>query len=436
MASTHTSEQELLQLAEAFNTFNLVSSQLEASYSSLEQRMSDMRRQLRDANQGRRAEAQNKRLIAQRLRDILEALPGGVVVIDRRGGVTECNSRARGWMDGLTVGANWQDLSEKLFETQLTEHGDLVLADGRRLIVTQQNDMADGGSILLLTDITEQRRVDEVLVRHQRLATLGETLATLAHQVRTPVTSALLYSSTAIDPNIPEEKRCELIRNAIGCLSDLEALISDMLEFAGGHAAKEDGKVVLSELLACVERDVRPMLQGEQILNVIVPTQPCWVRGNHVAMASAVQNLVVNALQAAGEAAVVNVSVAMGKPQSLYTASLTANSAPERTSVKNSAQPNPRQEFAQATMNKAAQQQLQINVSDNGPGVPTKDAEKIFEPFHTSRSGGTGLGLAVARSVIRAHQGDIHVAANSRGGATFTVTLPIASTVSAEDANT
>ena len=66
-----------------------------------------------------------------------------------------------------------------------------------------------------------------------------------------------------------------------------------------------------------------------------------------------------------------------------------------------------------------------ISVSDNGPGVAAKQVEKIFEPFVSLRSDGTGLGLAVVRSVAKAHGGDIGLTENSRKGATFTLQLPL-----------
>jgi signal transduction histidine kinase len=67
---------------------------------------------------------------------------------------------------------------------------------------------------------------------------------------------------------------------------------------------------------------------------------------------------------------------------------------------------------------------VQIAVADSGPGVPADLRSRIFEPFFTTRAGGTGLGLAVARHIMQAHGGTIHVEDNDGGGARFLLSVP------------
>jgi two-component system sensor histidine kinase PilS (NtrC family) len=71
------------------------------------------------------------------------------------------------------------------------------------------------------------------------------------------------------------------------------------------------------------------------------------------------------------------------------------------------------------------QEMIVISISDNGPGVPEDNREKIFEPFYTTRADGTGLGLAIARQTVREHRGTIAVDAGRLGGARFTIQLPL-----------
>jgi two-component system sensor histidine kinase FlrB len=386
MPAPQSTDHELLQLAEAFDTFNLVSTQLEASYSSLESRIAEMRRQLRAADALRRAETHSKQRLADRMRSVLEALPGAVVVLDGEGSVTDCNTAAREWLPGLDKGVRWSSLSESAFAAELSEQGDLVLRDGRHLTLTKRSLGAGRERILLFMDVTEQRRLDEVLARHRRLAMLGEMVATVAHQIRTPVTSALLYSSTAMQPGIDAAKRAGFIEKSIACLSDLEALIKDMLMFAGGYAATAESKVAVADVLRRVEDAVRPLVTADQALSVAIPKGEVFVRGNAEALASAIQNLVVNALQMSGPSASVWLS---------------------------------------AAVEQAASGQLLIRIADNGPGIAEPDIERVFEPFFSRRANGTGLGLAVARSIVRAHQGDLTAANGTRGGAVFSVRLPL-----------
>jgi two-component system sensor histidine kinase FlrB len=410
MSVSVNSDRELQQLAEAFNTFNVVSSQLEASYSSLEHRMTELRAQLASAREQRRAVTADNAILEQRITGILDALPGGVVVIDKRGRVTNANRRARSWLPGLEPGVDWQQLSSAVFETEVSEHGDLVLRNGQRFIVTKEP--ASGGEdIILFTDVTEQRQVDEVLARHRKLAGFGEMLATLAHQMRTPITAALLYASSAREQTRDAARRELLLGKAIGCLSDLETLISDMLTFARGNTARGEEFIDVAELLNEVEQSVEPLRAASQTLTFATPDSGVRVRGNPRVLASAIENLVVNALQCAGRSACVRVSAAVHDEMR------------DRDYGENAV--NPKTSFAENSVNVGSKRRVCIEVRDNGPGVPAGDERRIFEPFFSGRADGTGLGLAAARSIIRAHRGNLELVSSPETGACFTISLPL-----------
>lgn len=234
---------------------------------------------------------------------------------------------------------------------------------------------------------TRRRKVDAALSRHQRLAALGEMAATLAHQIRTPLSAALLYTSNAANPAIPQPRRDELLSRAIGCLNSLEQLVGDMLGFARG-AVSSKLPVDLADLAAATENAAVALLRPGQKLEVHPAPADAVVCGNREALLGTLLNLVTNGLQAAGPSAVVSVSF-----------SVSGNTA-------------------------------ELRVSDNGPGVPPGLHNRIFEPFFTSRSDGTGLGLAVVKSVARAHGGDVHVENISPQGASFILRLPLSTTLS------
>ena len=230
-----------------------------------------------------------------------------------------------------------------------------------------------------------ERQLDAVLTRHQRLAALGEMAATLAHQIRTPLSAALLYASNAANGALPAQRRDELLDRAIGCLNNLEQLVSDMLGFARGATAS-DAPVALTDINLAIANASPALLRPGQHLNVAPTPDAAVVCGNREALVGAVLNLVTNGLQAAGAAAVVDVDSRIDG------------------------------RFAE------------IRVADNGPGVPMALRERIFEPFFTSRPDGTGLGLAVVRSVAEAHGGEIHVTGvdDDIAGACFVLRLPLA----------
>lgn len=381
-------EQDLQALKQAFDIFNEVSGQLGSSWRDLEQQVSKLQSQLATAQDERRREAERNERLARRLGTVLETLPGGLVVLDENNRVNEVNSVARGMFGDELEGTAWADVAQRAFAGRSSGQGDYLLADGRRLSLAQQSldsagDGASGsGRVMLFSDITEQRKIESLFERHRRLASMGEMAAALAHQVRTPLSSALLYASNATRADLTDAYRMGLLDKSIVCLRDLEQLVSDMLNFARG-ASYVDAEFTLDELLATLGTSVAPVLDSEQTMTIATAPRSLNLNGNREALAGALINLVRNALQAAGPDAHVVVSAA----------------------IENS---------------KAC-----ISVSDNGPGVAADQVEKIFEPFVSLRSDGTGLGLAVVRSVARAHGGDISLTSNGPDGATFMLSLPL-----------
>jgi two-component system sensor histidine kinase FlrB len=218
------------------------------------------------------------------------------------------------------------------------------------------------------------------LTRQQRLLTLGELAAGLAHQIRTPLATALLYASqmTLADRSLEDQARCA--GKTVQSLKQLDRLVNDMLAFAHGGAARET--VSVSALLEQVAQWLRPALRQGIRLTIRTQAPELSVRANAPSLVSAVLNLATNALQAAG----------------------------------------PELELT-LLARRAGEDRAQIIVSDNGPGVPAHIRERIFEPFFTTRARGNGIGLAIVKSVIEAHRGSVCLA-DSGCGATFIIDLP------------
>jgi two-component system sensor histidine kinase FlrB len=217
---------------------------------------------------------------------------------------------------------------------------------------------------------------------------MGELAAGLAHQIRTPLAAALLYASQMTLPGRNTEDLARCAERTVGSLKQLDKLVNDMLAFAHGGAARE--VVSVSALLEQVAQWLRPALRRGVRLTIRTQAPDLTVRANAPSLVSAVLNLATNALQAAA-------------------ADLDLELLARRT----------------------AGGRAQIVVSDNGPGVPAHIRERIFEPFFTTRALGNGIGLAVVRSVVEAHQGSVFLAESAHGapdgtpgGATFIIDIP------------
>lgn len=228
----------------------------------------------------------------------------------------------------------------------------------------------------------EQRQLAELTRRNQRLAAMGEMAASLAHQIRTPLSAALLYAGNAARSGLEPARREQLLARTIDCLHDLEQLVGDMLQFTR-ESSRDAGRLTLDELLDTVERSATALLGAGQQLTVARPRRPLRLAGNREALAGALLNLVANALQAAGETARIRLDA------------------------------------------RVASHRLQLRVRDNGPGMDAELRQRIFEPFFTTRPSGTGLGLAVVRSVAEDHDGTIAVESSGPGGTTFLLELPL-----------
>lgn len=314
---------------------------------------------------------------------ILEALPVGVLLLGADGEVQQANRAAIHLLGDPVVGESWAGLRARADASTSARDGDLVLADGRRLEVAQQALASRPGRLLMLSDVTEKRRISSLLDRHRRLAATSEMAAVLAHQVRTPLSASLLYVSNAGREDLPAGQRRELLDKAVACLHELGQLVEEMLQFARGSAVP-DQRFTLDALLDSVETALGGILQPGQSIEISRAQEPVPIAGNRETLAGALLNLATNALAAAGAAARLRIIA------------------------------------------HASRLQAELSVVDNGPGIDDRLAARIFEPFFTSRPDGTGLGLAVARSIARAHHGDIVLADGRPGHTTFVLRLPVA----------
>src|SRR5579871_1652424 len=360
------------ELKAAFHAFGSVSEQLSAAFEALGRQVAQLREELRDAHAGRAH-------LAHRLAALIEALPGGVLVLDERGIIQECNPAAVALLGeplaALTYGAV---LARNLAAgAALGEPSEL--RSGRFVNISRRA-LTGGGEVVLLTDVTESHLMQRLILRQQRLLTLGELAAGLAHQIRTPLAAALLYASQMNMPHQNTEGLARCAEKTVESLKQLDKLVNDMLAFAHGGAARE--AVSVSALLEQVAQWLRPALRRGVRLTIRTQAPDLMVRANAPSLVSAVLNLATNALQAASS--------------DLDLELLARRSASGRA---------------------------QIVVSDNGPGVPAAIRERIFEPFFTTRARGNGIGLAIVRSVVEAHQGSVTLAETGKGAA-FVIDLP------------
>jgi two-component system sensor histidine kinase FlrB len=363
------------ELQAAFLAFGSVSEQLSGAFESLRNQVGQLRADLGEAHAG-------KEHLAARLSALIKGLPGGVLVLDRGGLIQEFNPAALDLLGEPLLGQPFGAVCARAF---LTPRGPGAIGEeaelrSGRFVNVSRRELQNSGEVVLLTDVTESHLMQAFLTRQQRLLTLGELAAGLAHQIRTPLAAALLYASQMTLPgrNAADLTRCA--EKTVSSLKQLDKLVNDMLAFAHGGAARE--AVSVSALLEQVAQWLRPALTEGTRLTIGTQAPDLMVRANAPSLVSAVLNLATNALQAA-------------------TAPLNLELLARR----------------------AATGRAQIVVSDNGPGVPAQIRQRIFEPFFTTRARGNGIGLSIVKSVVEAHGGSVCLA-DAACGATFIIELP------------
>ncbi|NII09197.1 PAS domain-containing sensor histidine kinase [Oleiagrimonas sp. C23AA] len=366
----------LKELAQAFNVFNATSRDLQAAWAALEARVAELTRQRDAAQKARMAELAAKERVAERLQSLLEALPAATLMLNAEGRIVEGNAGAHELLGAPLVGAKWQDVVQRALSAESDTDGTPRLSDGRRLNVSRRS-IADGGCVLLLTDDSEAHAHRSGVERQRRQSAIDDMNARLAHQLRTPLATAVLYLSRIADGGLPADTCQRLGAKALARLRDLQHLIDGMLALARGERGEAED-IDVAMLLEQVRASAEASLGDGRRLRLPHREPGVCVRGQRHLLHSALLNLVENALHAG-----------------------------DRVQIEAHTD----------------QTDIVISVTDNGPGIPEALATRIFDPFFTTRRDGTGLGLAMARSVIQAHGGQLNLVPAMQG-ARFVMRLP------------
>ncbi len=368
-------------LEQAFQLFNQMSSQLTDSYSLLEARVTELKGELAVVSAQRMQELAEKERLANRLQNLLDLLPGGVIVIDGHGLVREANPAAIDLLGSPLEGELWRHVIARCFAPREDDGHEISLKNGRRLSISTRSLDAEPGQLVLLNDLTETRHLQDQLARHERLSSLGRMVASLAHQIRTPLSAALLYASHLTEQQLPVETQQRFAGRLKERLHELEHQVRDMLVFARGELPLTD-RITPNALMQSLQAAALTHVQDLPIR---------WQCDSHAGellcnrdtLVGALLNLIENAIQASAGEARLKVHC--------YTRGNT----------------------------------LRLCVSDSGSGIEPTVLARLGEPFFTTKVTGTGLGLTVVKAVARAHQGELTLRSRVGRGTCAQVSLPL-----------
>ncbi|MEJ2425820.1 MAG: ATP-binding protein [Candidatus Thiodiazotropha sp.] len=372
-------------LEAAFNLFNQLSEELTGSYQQLQSQVLELSQELAAARSERMVQLAEKERLADRLEKLLDTLPAAVIVLDGEARIREYNPAAVQLLGDLATLQLWPEIVAQRSLNGALKGNELKLSNGHVLTLSSSPLEQAPGHILVLVDVTETRKLQERLNRRERLTAMGEMSAQLAHQMRTPLSTALLYASHLVNDGIDTQRRQQFAAKLRDRLQHMERQIHDILMFARG-ADSGDKCLDLSRLLERFTASAEQQWQasgGQLSIDDRSAGQASMI-GREDAILGLLGNLLENAIQ-----------------QGAHRVHISLNAGDE----------------------------IALDVADDGRGIPDELMQRIFDPFFTTRSGGTGLGLAVVQNLVLNHGGEILAGASEWGGALFQLRFPLAAAV-------
>ncbi len=348
--------------------------------------------------------------------DILTNIRSGIVTVDR-GGTLLYSNPAASTLLGLDLESRigqpvlefiegpapalGQALRKATFDRARTTRGEGTITTATRSFpiglnttVTVSGEPIEGTATAIFQDITDQKRLDTLHMRAERLEAVAELSASLAHEIKNPL-AAVRSAVEQLGRNPRATPDEQVLASLIVRESDrLSRLLSEFLDFARVRVTRLEPVD-----LATVAREAaslaaaHPDRAAHVDVQANVPAAPVIVEGDEDLLYRAVFNLTLNAVQASPEAGKVSVDVAP----------LTTTDAPAGLSFDRGG--------------------VALRVTDEGGGIPDEIRDRLFDPFFTTKPGGSGLGLSVVHRAIEAHKGFVFVDSDPRG-TRVTVLLP------------
>lgn len=339
--------------------------------------------------------------------NILQSVPSGVMTFNRQKIITTFNSAAETILD-LSPRQALNQSYERIFELNpkmvqllnntlekekdmLRQDCVIVQPDGKKvwlgLSVSLLRDRNEAmiGATLVFTDLTEKKMLEEQVELKKRLVMMGEMSAWVAHEFRSYM-GTILGFSRLLEKKLEEgDPRQLMVRSITDELVSMEHLITELLSYSK-KTVVDATPVVLTALLQRIktqfeESGCYPQMVWDLSFEEGFPE----IKLDQVLMRQAFTNLIQNALDAMEGKGVLRMKAFL----------------------------------------RPAARRVQIEVSDTGDGIPEEDLHKVFLPFFTTKSKGTGLGLALVHKIILSHNGHITVESRKGKGTLFTVILPI-----------
>jgi len=245
-------------------------------------------------------------------------------------------------------------------------------------------------------DLTERKRAEAELAHANRVATMGQLSASIAHEVNQPLAALLTNAETAVrwlsrqPPNL--EKAKPLIERIIADGKRAADIVSRIRDFSKKAPAQKEGLEINEAILEIMGLTRVAMSKHSVSVKMRLAEGLPHILGDRIQLQQVILNLIMNAIEAMSEV---------------------SDASRELLISTSEAEPG----------------SVLVEVSDSGPGLPSANLARIFEPFYTTKASGLGMGLSICRSILEAHGGRLWARPNEPQGAVFCMMLPIGETL-------
>jgi PAS domain S-box-containing protein len=348
-----------------------------------------------------------------KVRRLVDANIIGILIIDLGGRLIEANDAFLNMVgydraDLLSGHMLWTDLTPPEWQASDAERVDAVNVNGSLQPFEKEYFHKDGGRVPVLVgvarfdetgsqavafviDLTSRKRAEAELAHANRVATMGQLTATIAHEVNQPIAALVMNAGTAarwLDRQPPQLKEArplldDIIRDGKRA-ADIVRQIRDFSKKASARTRNLEINTIILEVMGITRAII---LENAVLARTQLSERLPLILGDKVQLQQVIMNLVINSVEAMSE-----------MPTG-------ARELHIRSSELESGD-------------------VLVAVSDTGPGLPQASPERVFEAFYTTKSSGLGMGLSICRSIVEAHGGRLLAKPNEQLGATFSMILP------------
>ncbi|NQS97561.1 MAG: PAS domain S-box protein [candidate division Zixibacteria bacterium] len=401
------SDDEILDLIDAFKYFDKTTTALNQAYRRLEAKIDVLRAELEEKNRLLTGSVAEATRVKNFLSEILENMSSGVVVIDGKGKIIVFNKMAgeiTGYNPEDALGQHYHKVfgeSEKpehsLLNTLMTEKAVYkrermvqIPAGTTKPIVFSTSVVLDEreellGAVEIFEDLTEIRKLQEEVRRNQTLVELGEMAANIAHEIRNPLGGIGGFATLLARDLEGDDVKQKLVRRIIEGINELHKLTSDVLMYTRkmeSNFRMAEVKGVIQDTISLIDVEVDSL---EITVEYKHPVEDIKVSIDVDLFKRMLLNLLKNSIQAMPDGGELKVDLSW----------------------------------------QMLQNQMTLTVKDTGVGIENEVQDKVFNPFFTTNTKGTGLGLAMVRRVVELHGGRVGVFSEAGKGAEFIIKLPI-----------